>query len=186
MRSDFFKRFISGMAIAVLSFVPALRAQQRQVPVGTSISVSLNQSVSSKDAQAGQKLSGRVAAAVVVNGKTLIPKGAKVNLSVASVRMAGPMSAPAKLLLQIDSIEVNKTTLAASSSLSGQDDQREAANRSGSNSGELVDASGSDKGELVGASAGSENGITGNRQRDITLAAKAKLRFTLRTSVEIR
>lgn len=192
MRSNLLKHCVSATAIALLALVPAVRAQQ-QIPAGTSISISLNESVSSKEARTGQKLDGIVASGVVVNGKTLVRKGAKANLSVASVRMAGPMAAPAMIWLQIDSIEVNKKkTVSVSASLAGQGEQplaqRDGANRTGLEPGTLVANSTGSEGELVGASSRSDSGTSKGSTRsgrDIVLAAKTKLRFTLRDSLQL-
>src|SRR5437879_9100068 len=56
------------------------------VPAGTPIVMTLDQSVSSKDARTGQKVDCTVAQNVVVGGKTVIPKGSKGTCSVASVQ----------------------------------------------------------------------------------------------------
>lgn len=90
------------------------------VPAGTSIVVTLDQSVSSKDAKTGQAVAGSLGKDIVVNGKTVIPKGSKVNLSVASVAASGRLQTPAKLWLKIDSIEANGQTYTPSARWSGQ------------------------------------------------------------------
>jgi len=90
------------------------------VPAGTPIVMTLDQSVSSKDARTGQKVDCTVAQNVVVGGKTVIPKGSRGSCSVASVQASGHLKTPAKLWLKIDSIEVNGKTFTVSTRWSGR------------------------------------------------------------------
>lgn len=89
---------------------------QGTVPAGTEIIVTLNQSVSSRDAQTGQTIGGRVAEDVA----GIIPRGSIAMLSVASVQSSGSLRGPPRLWLKIDSVEVNGKTYAVSSRWSGQ------------------------------------------------------------------
>lgn len=83
------------LAIALaFSLVLPLLAQARDLPSGTSISVTLNQAVSSKTAKAGQTIDGTVAHDVVAGGKVIIPKGSAANLTVASVQASGAFRHP--------------------------------------------------------------------------------------------
>src|SRR2546428_13322546 len=93
---------------------------EASVPAGTPIVMTLDQSVSSKDARTGQKVDCTVAQNVVGGGKTVIPKGSKGTCSVASVQASGHLKTPAKLWLKIDSIEVNGKAYTVSTRWSGQ------------------------------------------------------------------
>src|SRR5712692_3474833 len=106
-------------AVVLAAWVAPVRGAGT-VPAGSSVIVTLDQSVSSKDATVGQKVDGSIAENVVVGGNTVIPKGSKVSRSVASVQASGRLSTPAKLWLKIDSITVNGRAYAASSRWSGQ------------------------------------------------------------------
>ena len=64
-------------------------AAQTTVPTGTAIVVTLNQTVSSKDAKAGESVSGVVSDDVTINGKTVIPRNSNVSLTVATVQASG-------------------------------------------------------------------------------------------------
>jgi hypothetical protein len=83
---------------------------QVNIPAGSGVVVTLDQSVSSKDARTGQRLDGTIAQDVIVNGKVAVPKGSRAQLSVADVEASGRLSGVAKLWLKIDSVEVKGRT----------------------------------------------------------------------------
>src|SRR5262249_61645669 len=70
------------------------------VPAGTAIIMSLDQSVSSKDARTGQKVDCSVAQDVTVGGEKGIPKGAKGSRSGASGGTFGSLKKPAQRLVE--------------------------------------------------------------------------------------
>ena len=176
--------FLGVFSVAVMS----LHAQGL-VPAGTSIIVTLDESVSSKDANVGRKVSGSVAQDVVVNGKTAIPKGSKTNLAVATVQESGRLKTPAKLWLRINSIEVGGKTHTISSNLSGQtgpshNKRNVIAIGGGTALGATIGAiAGGGKGAAIGAAAGAGAGTAGaamTGKKDVTFPAETKLRFTTR------
>ena len=165
------------------------------VPAGTAMIVTLDQSVSSKDAQVGQKVDGSVAQDVVANGKTVIPKGSRVSLSVASAQASGRLQTPAKLWLKIDSIIVNGKTYSVSSRWSGQtgpshNKRNIVAIGGGSALGAIIGGiAGGGKGAAIGAAAGAGAGTAGaamTGKKDITFPAETKLRFTTKTELVIK
>src|SRR5713226_1049675 len=106
------------LTVLLLGMASVLQAQN-SVPSGTPIEVILKDSVSSKDAKVGQTISGNVAADVVVNGKTMIPRYAPATLRVSTVQASGRLSTPAKLYLRIHSIEVKGKAYTVSTSSTG-------------------------------------------------------------------
>src|SRR5215467_15440139 len=94
-------------SIAATFLLPALLQAGGTVPKSTAISVVTDQAVSSKDAKAGQSVSGSIAKDVTVGGKVVIPKGAPVKLSVSMVQASGRLSTPAKLYLRLRTVTVN-------------------------------------------------------------------------------
>ena len=90
----------------VFVLVPGLLRAGGTVPKGTAISVITDQAVNSKNAKAGQRVSGSVAKEVTVGGKVLIPKGSAVKLTVSGVQASGRLSTPAKLYLHVVSVTV--------------------------------------------------------------------------------
>jgi hypothetical protein len=187
--------WIGLLAAAVLAaWVAPVRAAGT-VPAGSSVVVTLDQSVSSKDATVGQKVDGSIAESVVVGGKTVVPKGSKVLLSVASVQASGRLSTPAKLWLKIDSITANGRTYTASSRWSGQtgpshNKRNVVAIGGGTALGAIIGGiAGGGKGAAIGAAAGAGAGTAGaamTGKKDVTFPAETKLRFTTKTDLVVK
>src|SRR5256885_15437874 len=98
-------RSLAVFAVLFLVF-PVLSRAATSVPAGTGITVTIDQSISSKDAKLGQPVVATVSRNVTANGKVVIPKGAHAKLVVSSVQASGRLSTPAKLWLRLKSIEV--------------------------------------------------------------------------------
>ena len=190
------RRVWSGLFVAVMlaAWVAPVGAAGT-VPAGSSIVVTLDQSVSSKDATVGQKVDGSIGENVVVGGKTVIPKGSKVSLSVASVQASGRLSTPAKLWLKIDSIAVNGRTYTASTRWSGQtgpshNKRNVVAIGGGTALGAIIGGiAGGGKGAAIGAAAGAGAGTAGaamTGKKDVTFPAETKLRFTTKTDLVVK
>ena len=189
------KLSVLPIVTALLLVASATAQAQGTVPAGSAIRVTLNESVSSKTAQAGQKISGNVTSDVVVNGRTVIPKDSRVTLLVASARPSGRLKTPAKLYLRINSIEVRGKTYEASSDLAGQTGRShkkrniEAIGGTAA-AGAIIGAiAGGGKGAGIGAASGAAVGTAGaalTGKKDIVYPAETKLRFTLRTPLTIK
>jgi len=69
------------MALVAMSTMAAVTTPilAQTMPANTPVYVTLDESVSSRTAKAGQILTGSVSQNVVVNGKTAIPKGSNAN-----------------------------------------------------------------------------------------------------------
>ena len=189
------KMWIAFLVAVVFSGAAVTLYAQGTVPAGTAIIVTLDQSVSSKDATVGQKVDGSVAQDVVVNGKAVVPKGSRVSLSVASAQASGHLKTPAKLWLKIDSIAVNKKTYPVSSRWSGQtgpshDKRNVIAIGGGTALGATIGAiAGGGKGAAIGAAAGAGAGTAGaalTGKKDITYPAETKLRFAVKESFTVK
>ena len=183
--------FVAGALFAsALSAAPG----EEKIPAGTPIAVSLNRSVSSRDAREGQRLDGSVATEIVVDRKTIIPKGARVNLSVANVQESGHLSTPAKLWLKIDSIEIKGRIYPVTASWAGEDGNSHAkrdaeAIGGGTALGAVIGGiAGGGKGAVIGAAAGAGAGTAGaavTGKKDITFPAETKLTFTTKKMLRI-
>ncbi len=169
-------------ALAVLFAAAASLSAQGTVPAGTAIVMSLDQSVSSKDAQTGQKLDCSVAQDVVVDGKTVIPRGSRGSCSVANVQSSGRLSKPAKLYVKIDSLEVHGKTYPVSASWAGRSEKSKAKR-------DTVAIAGGGKGAAIGAGVGAGAGTAGaaiTGKKDITFPAETRLRFTTKASIAVK
>src|SRR5258705_10711683 len=74
------------------------------VPTGTAITVTIDQSISSKNAKAGQGAVATIAKDVTAKGKVVIPKGAQAKLEVRSAQASSRLSTPAKIPLRLNSV----------------------------------------------------------------------------------
>jgi hypothetical protein len=85
--------------------IPAAASAVRAItlPEGTEFSVITAETVSSKTAAEGDRISLKVEENVVVNGQTLIARGSAVRGVVASVEKAGRMGKGGKLNLRVES-----------------------------------------------------------------------------------
>jgi hypothetical protein len=182
------------LALACLAGLTAAAHAQVNLPAGSAILVTLDQSVSSKDARTGQKLDGTVAQEVVVNGKVAVPKGARAQLSVADVQASGRLSTPAKLWLQVDSIEVKGHSYRTATRWSGQtgpnhNERNVVAIGGGTGAGALIGGlAGGGKGALIGAAVGAGAGTAGaaaTGKKDVTFPAETRLRFVTTKPVKV-
>ncbi len=181
------------IACAVLVTAVSLHAQGT-VPAGQSIVINLDQSVSSKDAKVGQTVAGSVAADVTVDGKTIIPRGAKAMLSVATAEPSGRLKGTSKLWLRIDSLEVGGKSYTVDSATTGQNgpshkNRDVVAIGGGAGAGAIIGAiAGGGKGAAIGAGVGAAAGTVGaaaTGKKEVTYPAESKLRFKLKSNLNI-
>jgi hypothetical protein len=165
------------------------------VPADTSISVVLDESISSKTATPGQAFSATVQAPVEIEGRVAIPKGAHATGIVKDAKAAGRFKGGAVLSLTLTSITIgnrehNIQTTAPTQTSKGKGKRTAALVGGGAGGGALIGgAAGGGKGALIGgligAAAGTGGaGLTGNR--DITLASETPLNFQLVEPLEIK
>ena len=186
-------RFSMSLLVLFLGFATIARATT-SVPAGTAITVTIDQSISSKDAKVGQGVVGTVAHDVVHNGKVVIPKGAHAKLVVSSAQASGRLSTPAKLWLRLKSVEVRGKTYAIATSSSGKTmggkGKRDAGFIGGGAAGGALigGLAGGGKGALIGAGAGAGAGTAGaaaTGKKEVEFPAETRLSFTTRAAVTI-
>src|SRR3989442_4991275 len=114
------RKFSIVLPVVLLFAAVPLSLLAGDIPAGTHITVTLDQSVSSKDAGVEQHVPASVARDVVVGGKPLIPRGAQATLIVASAQSSGRLSKPGKLWLRMHSVQVNGKSHAVSTNLQGR------------------------------------------------------------------
>jgi hypothetical protein len=165
------------------------------IPEGTAISIRMGESVSSKSSSAGQGFSATVAEPVVVDGKTVIEKGAAAHGTVVDAKAMGHFKGGALLEVRLDSVTIHgketpiQTTMVARS-LKGKGKRSAGFIGGGAGAGALIGAlAGGGKGAAIGAAAGAGAGTAGaafTGNKDIVLNAEDLLSFTLKQALEVR
>ena len=179
-----------ALCFGIASYIQAATS----IPTGTAITVTIDQSISSKNAQAGQGVVATVAHDVTASGKVVIPKGAHAKLVVTSVQASGRLSTPAKLYLRLKSVEVHGKTYTIATSSSGRTmggkGKRDAGFiGGGAGAGALIGGlAGGGKGALIGAGVGAGAGTAGaaaTGKKEVEFPAETRLNFTTRAPATI-
>src|SRR5713101_6361403 len=101
-------------ATALLLLVPAAAAmasnQHLNLLAGTNLPVRISEHLNSEKANVGDSFHGTLAKAVVVNGRTLVPKGADVAGEVVYVERSGRLSSPGELHLALRTLRFGGRT----------------------------------------------------------------------------
>ncbi len=180
------------VAVLVLGIGTALLADT--VPAGSTIRVRLQQTISSRDAKSGQPFDAVLDQPLVVNGKTLAPKGAAVHGVVATAVSSGRLSRPAQLSLRLKSLDVGGKSYPLVTNYRGlrgaSHKKRDAvAIGGGSALGAIIGGvAGGGKGAAIGAAAGAGAGTAGaaaTGKKDVAYPVETPLTFTLRQAVTI-
>ena len=173
---------------------PAPAAPPIVIPAGTTLTVTLDQAVSTKDNNSGDRFDASLAAPVTVEGREVIPAGARAVGTVVTAASAGHLKGGAVLALTLDSLRVNGQKYSIETSQfeeagKGRGKRTLIGGGGGAALGAIVGGiAGGGKGAAIGAVAGGGAGTAGaayTGKRDITLPAETRLHFKLRRSLEI-
>lgn len=173
----------------------ARRAEPLVIPAGTRITVSLGETLSSKDSQAGQEFSATVAQPVVVDGRTVIKDGATAHGAVVQSKGMGHFKGGALLEVRLNSVAIEGKdhpieTAAVEHSVKGKGKRSTVLIGGGAGAGALIGAlAGGGKGAAIGALAGGGAGTAGaafTGSKEVVLPAESALTFKLTQPVEVR
>jgi hypothetical protein len=164
------------------------------LPAGTRLPVRLDQDLGSKISQPGDSFAATVADDVMVNGQTVIPRGARAEGIVIEAKALGKIKGGAYLSVRLERVHTNWGSYpVATSSIEraekGKGKRTAVMAGGGAGLGALVGAlAGGGKGAAIGAIAGGGAGtagsaFTGNKQ--IFLPAETLLTFRLENPVHI-
>lgn len=164
------------------------------VPSGTSLTVTVDQALSSKTSQAGQTFLATLARPVSIGGATAIPKGSQVTGTVITAKEKGKIKGEGELALALTGITIRGKsydihTGTLDSTVKGKGKRTAVTTGGGAAGGALIGGiagggKGAGIGALVGAAGGFVGGaLTGNKQ--IEIPAETALTFTLSKSLTL-
>jgi len=174
---------------------PRIETVTVTIPAGTTLTVSLGQSVGSKISQPGQSFSATLTDPVEVNGKTVIPAGANATGTVVDAKPLGRFKGGALLEMQLTSITINGVqhtiqTSAVTQTEKGKGKRTAVLAGGGAAVGALIGGlAGGGKGVLIGAGAGGGAGTAGaafTGNKEIVLPAESALSFALSQPLEVK
>ncbi len=164
------------------------------VPAGTSLTVTVDQALSSKTSQAGQTFLATLARPVSLDGVTVIPKGSGVTGTVITAKQKGKIKGEGQLSLALTSMTIRGQnysiqTGTLDSTIKGKGKRTAVTTGGGAAGGALIGGiAGGGKGAGIGALVGAAGGLvggamTGNKQ--IEIPAETALTFTLSKSITL-
>jgi hypothetical protein len=165
------------------------------IPQGAEMRVSVDQTLSSANAQPGEGFDATLLGPVRAGGQTVIPTNARVKGQVVSVKASGRLSGTAELAVTLVSVEINHQryniqtdTLARSGTTHKKRDI--IAIGGGSALGAIIGGiAGGGKGAAIGAAAGAGAGTAGaaaTGKKDVTLPAETTLIFHLAAPLRVQ
>jgi len=164
------------------------------IDAGTTLTVTIDQSISTKTNSSGDRFAASLAEPVTVDGKAVLPTGTKVSGTVTQSASAGHLKGGAALSLTLDSITANgeKYSIETSSydqTSKGRGTRTAVGGGGGAAAGAIIGAlAGGGKGAAIGALAGGGAGTAGaayTGKRDIDIPAETRIHFKLTKSVSI-
>jgi hypothetical protein len=159
------------------------------IDVGTTLTVTIDQTVGTKTNNTGDRFAASLAEPVTVNGNQVLPTGTKATGTLVQADSAGHVKGGAVLALTLDSLTINGMKYSIETSQYEQTiksrGKRTAVGAGGGAAfGAIVGAlAGGGKGAAIGALAGGGAGTAGaayTGQRDITIPAETRLHFKLK------
>lgn len=179
------------------------------VPAGTVIKLRLNNTISTRSSQPGDRFTATVADPVMVNDQMAIPSGSVISGTVTEADRAGRISGNSELHLRYDTItlpgdavyNLNAVTTGAAANVPTPTEEGTVQGKSstgksigevaaGAGLGALIGAiAGGGKGAGIGAAAGSAVGlgvVLATRGRDVDLPAGTPMEIRLSNPLELR
>lgn len=175
---------------------PVIVPADVKIPAGTTLAIRINQHLSVKSSQSGDRFDGEIAEPVVGdNGRVIVPKGTPVGGVVAAAHKRGHFKGASILQLRLTSMTLNGTrypleTSSLTRSKKGKGKRSAAFIGGGSGLGMLIGGiatggTGLLIGGLAGAGAGTAAaGLTGNR--DIDIPSESIVHFRLADTLQVQ
>jgi hypothetical protein len=179
---------VPGAAPVAPAPVPAPPPPPIVIPAGTTIHVTLDQTVNSAAANNGDPFAASLAVPVTSGSLVVLPVGTKVGGTIVTAQSAGKFKGQALLQLVIDSVHINGTRYPMQTNeiedVGKSRGKRTAVGAGGGAAfGAILGAvAGGGKGAAIGALAGGGAGTAGaafTGKKDIVLPAETRLHFRL-------
>ena len=164
------------------------------IPVDTRLRVRLDEDLGSKISEPGQSFSATVADDVVVDGQTVIPRGAHAEGSVIDAKALGHFKGGALIELRLERVRTNWGSYPVATSTMEQVEKGKGKRTAGFAGGGgafgaiIGGLAGGGKGAAIGALAGAGAGTAGSAMtgnHEIVLPAETLLTFRLEHSVHV-
>jgi hypothetical protein len=165
------------------------------IDAGTLLTVTIDQTVSSKTNNNGDPFAASLAAPISVDGVTVLPTGTRAKGTVVQADSAGRVKGGAVLALTLDSITVNGQPYSIQTSefeetIKGRGKRTAIGAGGGAAFGAIIGGlAGGGKGAAIGALAGGGAGTAGTAftgKRDITIPAETRLHFKLTAPLTVQ
>jgi hypothetical protein len=174
---------------------PAPVPEPITIPAGKAISIRFGETLTSGKSAEGQSFSGTIAEPVVVNGQTVIARGASVRGTVVSSKGMGHFKGGALLQVRLNSVTIHGAPHTIATSVEGRTLQGKGKRSAGfigggAAAGALIGGlAGGGKGAAIGAAAGAGAGtagagLTGNKE--VEFPAESAMTFKLKAAVVVR
>lgn len=171
-----------------VSSAHALVPEGVTVPAGTAVSIRLQNAISSASNRPGDEFAAVLDEPIMVDGKTVAPRGAAVQGRVVAARSSGRLHNSGYLRLSLVSVEMNGKSVPVHSSsvfaMGGSHQKRNLALiGGGAGTGAVIGAiAGGGKGALIGSAIGAGSGTAGayaTGKKEVSFASERRLTFRL-------
>src|SRR6266851_4867158 len=109
--TQYFKQLAATALLLLIGAAAAMASNGHlNLPGGTNLPVRISEHLNSEKANVGDSFHGTLAKAVVVNGRTLVPKGADISGEVVYVERSGRLSTPGELHLALRTLHFGGRT----------------------------------------------------------------------------
>lgn len=165
------------------------REEAVTIPAGTALTVRLIDSIDSDVTGAGERFRASIDDPIVMNGYTIIPRGADATVQVVRTEQAGAISGSDEIALKLESIRVGGQRFDLASDyaeVKGDSQGKKTAKTTAVTTGigaALGAVIGGGKGAAIGAGAGAATGVavSAARGKTLRLPSETRLDFVLRT-----
>jgi hypothetical protein len=164
------------------------------IPQGTPLTVRMIDSIDSQKAQMGDSFRASIEDPVVINGQTVIPRGADVNVRLVDDKQSGKIAGKTVLTLAVTTVTINGHPVDVTTG-----DVQQASGSRGARSAKVIGgatalgaiigaAAGGGKGAAIGAGSGAAVGTGAEvmtKGQRVKIPSESRLTFTLSNDVRI-